>query len=74
MSDREREPVVSSQPTPSASAPTETAHASHTPVKRLRLERKQHVQNRESSETTHIPSQHMDFVGSVSTFALEHET
>ena len=40
VSDREREPAVSSQSTSGASAPTETAHTSHTPVKRLRLGRK----------------------------------
>ena len=60
MSDGEKDPVVSSQATPSASAPTETAHTSHTPVKRLRLGGKQHVQNCESSESTHVPSEPMD--------------
>ena len=33
---------------------------SDTHVKRLRLEGKQHVQNRESSVTTHVPRQPMD--------------
>ena len=67
VSDREREPASSSQP-PSEPAQTETTH---TPVKRLRLQGKQsHVQsdggrqtqtqNRESSVTTHVPSQPMD--------------
>ena len=60
VSDREREPVVSSRSTSSTSAPTETAQNSHTLVKRLRLEGKQHVLNRESSESTRVPSQPMD--------------
>ena len=50
---------MSSQAT-SASAPTETAPTSHTPVKRLRLGGEEHVQNRESSESTRVPSQPMD--------------
>ena len=58
VSDREREPASSSQP-PSEPAQTETTH---TLVKRLRLQgRKQsQAQNRESSVTTHVPSQPMD--------------
>ena len=61
VSDREREPALSSQP-PSEPAQTETTH---TPVKRLRLQGKQsqaqsdlgnhsQAQNRESSVTTHV--------------------
>ena len=68
--DRDREPVVASPFTASASAPIVTAHTSHTAVKRLRLEGEQHVQNRESSVTTPVPSHTMDFV---STWTLEHE-
>ena len=60
VSDREREPAVSSQATSSASAKTETAHTSQTPVERLRLKGKQHAQNRESPATTRVPSQPMD--------------
>ena len=67
VSDREREPASSSQP-PIDPAQTETTH---TPVKRLRLQGKQpqvqsdggkqsQAQNRESSVTTHVPSQPMD--------------
>ena len=67
VSDREREPASSSQP-PSEPAQTETTH---TTVKRLRLQRKQpqvqsdgqrqtQTQNRQSSVTTHVPSQPMD--------------
>ena len=66
VSDREREPTSSSQP-PSEPAQTESTH---TPAKRLRLQGKQQVQsdgerqtqtqNRESSVTTHVPSQPMD--------------
>ena len=67
VSDPEREPASSSQP-PSEPAQTETRH---TPVKRLRLQGKQsqvqsdgrrqtQTQNRESSVTTHVPSQPMD--------------
>ena len=60
VSDREREPVVSSQSTSSASAPTEIAHTFHTPVKRLRLGGQHHVQKRESSESAHVPSRPMN--------------
>ena len=67
VSDREREPASSSKP-PSERAQTETTH---TPVKRLRLQGKQpqvqsdggrqtQAQSRESSVTTHVPSQPMD--------------
>ena len=67
VSDREREPASSSRP-PSEPAQTETTH---TPVKRLLLQRKQpkvqsdgrrqtQAQNRESSVTTHVPSLPMD--------------
>ena len=67
VSDRERQPASSSQP-PSELAQTETTH---TPVKRLRLLGKQpqvqsdggkqsQARNRESSVTTHFPSQPMD--------------
>ena len=68
--DREREPVVASQVTASASAATVTTHTSHTAVKRVRLEGEQYVQNRESSVTTPVPSHTMDVV---STWTLEHE-
>ena len=60
MSDSEKEQVVSSQSTTNASAPTATAQTSHTLVKPLRSEKKQNVQNRESSATVPIPSQPMD--------------
>ena len=66
----QREPASSSQP-PSEPAQTETTH---TPVKRLCLQGKQpqvqsdggkqtQAQNRESSVTTHVPSQPMDLSG-----------
>ena len=69
VSDREREPASSSSQPPSEPAQTETTH---TLVKRLRLQGKQpqaqsdggnqsQAQNRESSVTTHVPSQPMDF-------------
>ena len=65
VSDREREPASSSQP-PSEPAQTQTTH---TPVKRLQGKqshvqsdggRQTKTQNRESSVTTHVPTQPMD--------------
>ena len=69
VSDYQRDPASSSQP-PSEPAQTETTHT-HTRVKRLRLQGKQsqvqsdgrsqtQTQNRESSVTTHVPSQPME--------------
>ena len=56
VSDREEEQAVSLQSTASASAPTVTAQTQ--PVKRPRLEGKQHIENHESPAT--LPNHPMD--------------
>ena len=60
VSDREKEPFVLSQSTADASAPTVTAQTSHTFVKRLRLEGKQHTDSHESPATLPKSSRPMD--------------